>query len=103
MGLDGIFWIDLVLKYIFKTDGDKVRLSFSKIELGNYISEQMQAIETEDEVDSEIQIFQNALDFSDIKSREVMIPRTEIVAVDINTPIDELSMQFTVVLLRNHW
>ena len=91
-----ILWIsDLVLKYIFKTDGDKVRLSFSKIELGNYISEQMQAIEIEDEVDSEIQIFQNALDFSDIKSREVMIPRTEIVAVDINTPIDELSMQFT--------
>ena len=91
-----VLWIsDLVLKYIFKTDGDKVRLSFSKIELGNYISEQMQAIETEDEVDSEIQIFQNALDFSDIKSREVMIPRTEIVAVDINTPIDELSMQFT--------
>ena len=91
-----ILWIsDLVLKYIFKTHGDKVRLSFSKIELGNYISEQMQAIEIEDEVDSEIQIFQNALDFSDIKSREVMIPRTEIVAVDINTPIDELSMQFT--------
>ena len=91
-----ILWIsDLVLKYIFKTHGDKVRLSFSKIELGNYISEQMQAIEIEDEVDSEIQIFQNALDFSDIKSREVMIPRTEIVAVDINTPIDELSLQFT--------
>ena len=91
-----ILWIsDLVLKYIFKTDGDKVRLSFSKIELGNYISEQMQAIETEDEVDSEIQIFQNALDFSEIKSREVMIPRTEIIAVDISTLIDELSLQFT--------
>ena len=91
-----VLWIsDLVLKYIFKTDGDKVRLSFSKIELGNYISEQMQAIETEDEVDSEIQIFQNALDFSDIKSREVMIPRTEIMAVDITTAVDELSLLFT--------
>ena len=91
-----ILWIsDLVLKYIFKTDGDKVRLSFSKIELGNYISEQMEAIETQDEVDSEIQIFQNALDFSDIKSREVMIPRTEIVAVDITTGVDELSLLFT--------
>lgn len=91
-----ILWIsDLVLKYIFKTDGDKVRLSFSKIELGNYISEQMQAIETEDEVDSEIQIFQNALDFSDIKSREVMIPRTEITAVDITTSVEQLSLLFT--------
>ncbi|MGI9593775.1 MAG: hemolysin family protein [Patiriisocius sp.] len=91
-----ILWIsDLVLKYIFKTDGDKVRLSFSKIELGNYISEQMQSIETEDEVDSEIQIFQNALDFSDIKSREVMIPRTEITAVDITTSVEQLSLLFT--------
>ena len=91
-----ILWIsDLVLKYIFKTDGDKVRLSFSKIELGNYISEQMQAIETEDEVDSEIQIFQNALDFSDIKSREVMIPRTEVTAVDITTSVEQLSLLFT--------
>ncbi|MFT6825796.1 MAG: putative hemolysin, partial [Patiriisocius sp.] len=87
-----ILWIsDLVLKYVFKTDGDEVRLSFSKIELGNYISEQMETVETEDEVDSEIQIFQNALDFSEIKSREVMIPRTEVVAVDITTAIDALS------------
>jgi putative hemolysin len=91
-----ILWIsDLVLKYVFKTDGDEVRLSFSKIELGNYISEQMETVETEDEVDSEIQIFQNALDFSEIKSREVMIPRTEVVAVDITTAIEALSRQFT--------
>ena len=91
-----ILWIsDLVLKYVFKTDGDEVRLSFSKIELGNYISEQMETVETEDEVDSEIQIFQNALDFSEIKSREVMIPRTEVVAVDITTAIEVLSRQFT--------
>ena len=91
-----VIWIsDLVLKYFFKTDGDKVQLSFSKIELGNYISEQMEAVEVEDEIDSEIQIFQNALDFSDIKSREVMIPRTEVVAVDISTEIKELNKQFT--------
>ncbi|MGK0386641.1 MAG: putative hemolysin, partial [Patiriisocius sp.] len=90
-----ILWIsDLVLKYVFKTDGDEVQLSFSKIELGNYISEQMETVETEDEIDSEIQIFQNALDFSDIKSREVMIPRTEVIAVDMSTSIQELSRQF---------
>jgi putative hemolysin len=91
-----ILWIsNLVLKYVFKTDGDEVRLSFSKIELGNYISEQMETVETEDEVDSEIQIFQNALDFSEIKSREVMIPRTEVVADDITTAVEALSRQFT--------
>jgi putative hemolysin len=91
-----IIWIsDLVLKVFFKTKGDTIQLSFSKIELGNYISEQMDILETHREVDTEIQIFQNALDFSEVKSREVMIPRTEVVAVDIATTPKELSRIFT--------
>ena len=90
-----IIWItDKILKLIFKTDGDEVQLSFSKVELGNYISEQMETVKTEDEVDSEIQIFQNALDFSEVKSREVLIPRTEVVAVTIDRSPQELSELF---------
>ena len=54
------------------------QLAFSKIELGDYINEQMETVEDEDEVDSEIQIFQNALEFTAVKAREVMVPRTEI-------------------------
>ncbi len=91
-----VIWIsDLVLKVFFKTEGDAVQLSFSKLELGNYISEQMDTVEETEEIDSEIQIFQNALDFSEIKSREVMIPRTEVVAVDISITPKELSKIFT--------
>lgn len=91
-----IIWIsDLVLKHIFKTEGDSVQLTFSKVELGNYISEQMETAELQDEMDSEIQIFQNALDFSEIKAREVMIPRTEVIATDISTTPKELSKKFT--------
>lgn len=91
-----IIWIsDLVLKVIFKSEGDTVQLSFSKLELGNYISEQMEIAETKQEMDSEIQIFQNALDFSEVKSREAMIPRTEVVAVDIGTTPKELAKIFT--------
>ncbi len=90
-----VLWIsDMVLKLFFKTKGDTVQLSFSKIELGNYISEQMEIAETDEEIDTEIQIFQNALDFSEVKSREAMIPRTEVVAVDINTTLKELSKIF---------
>ena len=90
-----IIWItDKILKLIFKTDGDEVQLSFSKVELGNYISEQMETVKTEDEVDSEIQIFQNALDFAEVKSREVLIPRTEVVAVTIDKSPKELSELF---------
>ncbi len=91
-----IIWIsDTVLRVFFKTEGDAVQLSFTKLELGNYISEQMETVDTVDEIDSEIQIFQNALDFSEVKSREVMIPRTEMVAVEISTSIKELARLFT--------
>lgn len=91
-----IIWIsDLVLKVFFKTEGDAVQLSFSKVELGNYITEQMESFEQRDELDTEIQIFQNALEFSEVKAREVMIPRTEIIAVDIETTPKELGKIFT--------
>ncbi len=91
-----IIWIsDKVLKKFFKTEGDEVQLAFTKVELGNYITEQIESVETNEELDSEIQIFQNALEFSEVKSREVMIPRTEIVAVDREDTLAELRELFT--------
>ncbi len=93
---DFVIWIsNMVIKYIFKSEGDDVQLVMTKVELGNYISEQMESVEEHDEVDSEIQIFQNALEFSEVKAREVMIPRTEIIAVDINDSIKNLNALFT--------
>jgi len=86
---------DVILKTFFKTDGDEVQLAFSKVELGDYISEQMEAVEEEDVVDSEIQIFQNALDFSAVKAREVMVPRTEIAAVELHETTQKLRTLFT--------
>ncbi|TBN02691.1 HlyC/CorC family transporter [Hyunsoonleella flava] len=93
---DFVIWIsDLVLKYFFKTEGDNIQMAFSKVELGNYISEQMESVEAHDEIDSEIQIFQNALEFSEVKAREVMVPRTEIIAVEINDTVKSLNSLFT--------
>jgi len=86
---------DLILKKIFKIEGDKVQLNFSKVELGDYINEQMESLESKEHVDTEIQIFQNALQFSEVKAREVMIPRNEIVAVDITEDISGLTELFT--------
>ncbi|WP_411893460.1 hemolysin family protein [Winogradskyella sp. A2] len=92
---DLVIWLsDIILKYVFKTKGEDVALAMTKVELGNYISEQMESVEDHEEVDSEIQIFQNALEFSDVKAREVMIPRTEITAVDINESIENLTNLF---------
>ncbi|HAB27875.1 MULTISPECIES: hemolysin family protein [Xanthomarina] len=91
-----VIWIsDVVLKKFFKTEGDQVQLAFSKVELGNYISEQMESVEESDDIDTEIQIFQNALEFSEVKAREVMIPRTEITAVDVTESSKNLNTLFT--------
>jgi CBS domain containing-hemolysin-like protein len=90
-----IMWIsDTILKRFFKTEGDFVPLFFSKIELGNYISEQMNHFEDHENVDSEIQIFQNALEFSGVKARDIMTPRTEIAGVDILDSVDDLKEMF---------
>ena len=91
-----VIWIsDFVLKTFFKTKGDEVQLAFTKVELGNYISEQMESVEADDEVDSEIIIFQNALEFSEVKAREAMVPRTELTAIEIHDSIKNLSTLFT--------
>ena len=93
---DIVIWIsDNVLKRFFKTEGDNVQLALTKVELGNYISEQMESVEANEEVDSEIQIFQNALEFSEVKAREVMVPRTEIIAVEVNDSIKNINSIFT--------
>jgi putative hemolysin len=88
-------WIsDFVLRKFFKTEGDQVQLYFSKIELGNYITEQMSTVEDNEEVDSEIQMFQNALEFSGLKARDIMTPRTEIVDVDLFDSVSDLKSLF---------
>ena len=92
---DFIIWIsEAVLKYIFRAEGEDVVLAMTKVELGNYITEQMESVEDDDDVDSEIQIFQNALEFSGVKAREVMVPRTEITCVDVSDSIENLRQLF---------
>ncbi|PTX59187.1 CBS domain containing-hemolysin-like protein [Kordia periserrulae] len=91
-----VMWIsNVVLRKFFKTEGDEVQLEFSKVELGDYISEQMEAGHDDDDLDSEIQIFQNALEFSAVKTREVMIPRTEIVAIELRESTQNLAKLFS--------
>ena len=86
---------DFILMKFFKTKGDQVQLTFSKIELGNYIEEQLESTKDMDSVDSEIQIFQNALDFSEVKVREAMVPRTEVVATEITASLSDIKKLFT--------
>ena len=85
---------DVVLKIFFKASAEVAEISFSKGELGDYIEKQVESVSDKEELDSEIQIFQNALEFSDLKAREVMVPRAELVAVDIDKNIQELKEIF---------
>ncbi len=85
---------DYFLKLFFNSSKPDQQTEFSKEELGNYITEQLENAKDIEEVDSEIQIFQNALEFDTVKAREIMNPRTEIVAVDINDNLINLKNLF---------
>jgi putative hemolysin len=69
---------------------------FSKVELGDYISQQLQSAKDDQELDSEIHMFQNALEFAEVKAREIMVPRNEITAIELHDNIDELRQLFIV-------
>lgn len=85
---------EFFLRVFFKTKAKEEQTEFSKEELGNYISEQLEIGNQEEEVDSEIQIFQNALEFQNLKAREIMVPRTEIMAIEIHESVTELKESF---------
>ena len=79
---------NLILKTFFKVDPEESKISFSKLELESYIENE---IENSDEtLDSEIEIFQNALELSEVKARDVMVPRAEIIAVDKSIKIEKI-------------
>lgn len=78
-------------KRVNKEDTEKV---FSKIDLDYLIESSIDESDTEKDIEPEIEIFRNVLDFSNIKTKDCMIPRTEIIAVDIETSKEELRNTF---------
>jgi len=88
------FISDFILRVFFNAKEDNVQLAFTKAELGHFITEQLETVKEDEEVDSEIQIFQNALEFHNVKAREAMIPRTDIIAIDVNDSIKNLKGVF---------
>jgi len=85
---------NFILKHFLGISQPDTKPVFGRIDLQKYIEEQTAGLKVEDEQDPEIQIFQNALDFSKVKARECMIPRNEIVAIEILEPIENLKEKF---------
>jgi CBS domain containing-hemolysin-like protein len=67
---------------------------FGKVDLYHLISESREEYAEEVQEENEIKLFQNALEFSNVKLRDCMIPRAEIVAMELNSTVDELTQKF---------
>lgn len=86
---------EFILTKLFRVRLSKEEITFGKIDLDNYVRQVTETTsDDEKELDHEIKIFQNALEFSDSKVRDAMIPRTEVVAVEVNSTIAQLSEKF---------
>lgn len=68
--------------------------AFTKVDLDYFIQSSIDDNDSPEEINTEVKIFQNALDFSSIKIRDCIVPRTEIVAIELGTPIEELKAKF---------
>ena len=68
--------------------------AFGKVDLDYFVQSSIDNAEDEEELDAEVKIFQNALDFSSIKIRDCIVPRTEVVAVDRTASMEDLKSLF---------
>ena len=93
---------------LLKTNGDTTEKVFSKVDLEHYVQDLSGRIKEEEDFGNEMQILQNALDFSSLKARDCMIPRTEIVAIDVEKDIKDLNELFVsqrlskILIFRNN-
>lgn len=87
---------NFLMKYVLGTDvsSDKNNNVFGKVDLDHFVKESQNDFHEEDNLKNDIKLFQNALDFSTIKLRECMVPRPEIAAFEIDTPIEEVKQSF---------
>lgn len=83
-----------LIKNIFRVPLKNEPQTFTRLDLHNYLDEANIAAKEQEDMDTEIKIFRNALAFPDVKVRECMIPRTEIVAVDVEETTEELRKKF---------
>ncbi len=88
---------NLFIKLFFKIKpGEKKQedIIFSKVDLDHFVSLSKQNEEESEANNRDFRIFQNALDFSNVKLRECMIPRTEIEAVESTSSVEKLKEKF---------
>jgi len=89
-----ITFSEFLLKRLFKVNFSRQNQVFTPIDVDNFLNEFSSNNSDNSEIQQELQMFQNAIDFRDVKLRECMIPRTEIIATELNTSIEDLIKLF---------
>ncbi len=89
-----VLGLSQVFLKILKVDNENKEKVFSKVDLEHYVQDINERIKEEEELGNEMQILQNALDFDSVKARDCMIPRTEIVSMDVDAEISQLQQRF---------
>lgn len=94
-----VVWIILklshfLLRQFFKVDFSEESTGFGRIDLDNFIGELSEKSGGKGEFNKEIQMFQNALDFDSLKLRQCMIPRNEIISMNVNESVEALRKKF---------
>lgn len=85
---------EFLLLKVAKVSISKEKPDFGKVDLDNYIQEATSNPMNQEQLDNEIKIFKNALAFSEIKIRECMVPRTEIIASEERETVEDLKAKF---------
>jgi CBS domain containing-hemolysin-like protein len=92
-----INWIsEIIIRSFHKNENTltEVKKVFNKVDLVHLINQSQEKTIEETGDENDLKLFQNALDFSSVKVRDCMIPRTEILAVEIGSPVSELKRKF---------
>lgn len=89
-----IMVVSNVFLKLLKISGKTHAKVFTKIDLEHFVHDLSNRIHEEEDLGKEMQILRNALDFSNIKARDCMIPRTEIIAVEVDEDIEILKKTF---------
>ncbi len=86
---------ELILKHLFGLKLEDQKKVFNIVDIDNFLKEFFNKEQTKDDQSLEMQIFKNAIEFPDVKLRECMIPRTEIVAHDQNDELKDIREKFS--------
>lgn len=90
-----VYLSKVLLKYMFRVPLQEEGISLERTDLNYYLSQvRFEKQDPQETLDNEVKILQNVLDFSSIKARECMVPRNEIVAIEVHEPVEELLKLF---------